>query len=229
MTVTNPIHEFFTAHEAYFGRDGVFSVDTPHKMMASGVDKEGWFKWTLVKGILSENDYHKVENTYKIKFPKSFIQWHKEYFFLDGDCSLIRLPASNPNAPLAELKDNLKWRYSKQLISNKLFPFAQEGNDNGTIVFDGRNDIEGDEFPIRVYNHQYRGDLEGLSEIIFSSFSKLLVCMTHFMKNLQSRKDFEIIPDFFEIDMLGAGDTGRNYWIGWRDMLKSNDEFFGED
>ncbi|WP_341843296.1 hypothetical protein [Chitinophaga caseinilytica] len=44
--------------------------------------------------------------------------------------------------------------------------------------------------------------------------------MTHFCQELKERKNFEIIPDFFQIDPAGAGDTGKEYWMGWVNMLR---------
>jgi hypothetical protein len=94
-------------------------------------------------------------------------------------------------------------------------------------VFDGRNPRPDNEFPIRVYDHEFGGQLEGLSEIVFSSFAKLLECVTYFLQELKSRKNFEIIPDFFRIDPEGAGKTGIDYWLTCIKMQKANFEEFG--
>jgi hypothetical protein len=83
------------------------------------------------------------------------------------------------------------------------------------------------EFPIRVYDQEYGGNLEGLSEIIFSSFPKLLECLTHYLIELKTRNNFEIIPDFFKIDPDGAGKTGVNYWLSWTSMQRENFNEFG--
>jgi hypothetical protein len=40
-----------------------------------------------------------------------FFQWHKAYFFFDGDCSIVRPPCSNPLEPLKEIEDHLNWLY----------------------------------------------------------------------------------------------------------------------
>ncbi|MNL48038.1 hypothetical protein D3C87_1708650 [compost metagenome] len=116
----------------------------------------------------------------------------------------------------------MNWFIAEQLIPLKLYPFGNEGNDAGPLVFDGRIDTINNEFPIRVYDHEFGGDLEGLSEIIFSSFEKLLACLTHYMTELKTRKSFEIIPDFFKIDPTGAGLTGIDYWLSWANMQKAN-------
>lgn len=89
--------------------------------------------------------------------------------------------------------------------------------------------MENNEYPIRVYDHEYGGDMNGLGEIIFSSFSKLLECFTHYIQELENRKNFEIIPDFFHIDPTRAGKTGVDYWLGWVSMEKENDELFGDN
>lgn len=192
-------------------------------MQASEVDEEGWVAWKPLPGTLSEDDYRKIEEEYNVRFPKSFVDWHRAYFFLDGDCSLLRLPVSSPTQPLKDLKQALSWYVPERLIPQGLYPFADEGNDTGPLVFDGRIPPADDEFPIRVYDHEYGGDLAGLSKIIFSSFAKLLECITHYLKELKSRKAFEIIPDFFEIDPEGAGSTGREYWLSWIAVLKADD------
>lgn len=222
------IEEFFKAYLAYFGNNTVFTKDIPKEMVLSGPNKDGWFSWKLLPGKLQKADYSLIERQFKIELPHSFINWHKHYFFLDGDCSLIRLPESNPNLPLKDVIDNLKWSTSEQLISQKLYPFANEGNDTGPLVFDGRTAATHNEFPIRVYDHEFGGSLDGLSDVIFSSFGKLVECLTHYMTEIQTRRDFEIIPDFLKIDPSGAGTSGIEYWLTWTEMLKGNFEEFGD-
>lgn len=217
---------FFDAYFSVFSNKTVFTVNTPQEMMLTEEDEEGWFEWKLIKGKLLEEDYHTIENEFNIKFPDSFIEWHKKFYFLDADTSILRLPASNPNLSLAEIRDNLNWFVAEQLIPQKLYPFGNEGNDAGPLVFDGRLDVKNNEFPIRYYDHEFGGELEGLSDIIFSSFEKLLACLTHYMTELKVRRNFEIIPDFFKIDPTGAGLTGVSYWLGWADMQKANHKEF---
>lgn len=213
--MTNLIDQFFVAYLEAFNSITVFTNTTPKEMMASPVNKEGWFKWKTVTGTLQDADYKNIEDHFNIELPKSFIDWHKAYFFLGGDCSILRLPTSNPNEPLQEIKRNLNWHVPQQLIPQKLYPFASEGNDTGPLVFDARSPLVNNEFPIRIYNQEFGGDIEGLGEIIFSSFRKLLECLTHYLTQLKTRKSFEIIPDFFQIDPAGAGKQGRNYWLGF--------------
>lgn len=205
----------------------MYTDSSPEGMSASPADSNGWTAGQLKKGTLSEEAYHAVEKQFNVQFPGSFIDWHRAYFFLSADCSLLRLPHSNPQQPLAEISQQLDGYIAEEIIPQKLYPFAADGNDVGVLVFDGREPKEGNEFPVRVYDHEYRGDIEGLSEIIFSSFPKLIECMTHFCQELKERKNFEIIPDFFQIDPAGAGDTGKEYWMGWVDMLQANFEEFG--
>jgi hypothetical protein len=128
---------------------------------------------------------------------------------------------------LEKLADNLDWDIPEQLIAFGLIPFADEGNDAGPLVFDTRKATDKKDFPIRVYDHEYGGDLEGLSEIIFSSFDKMLACLTHFLIETKIRKRFEVIPDFYTIDPNGAGLTGKSYWENWIQMEKENFEEFG--
>ena len=225
--MTDLIHKFFNAYLTAFSNKTVFTKDSPQQMMLSPKDQDGWFEWKFIKGTLLDKDYEKVEDEFEIKIPKSFVQWHKEYFFLAADTSILRLPTSNPNLPLKEIRQNLDWFIAEQLIPQKLYPFGEEGNDAGPLVFDGRLSTQDNEFPIRFYDHEFGGDLEGLSEIIFSSFEKLLECLTYYMIELKTRKNFEIIPDFFKIDPAGAGLTGIDYWLSWTNMQKANFEKFG--
>jgi hypothetical protein len=219
--------KFLNAYLSAFPRKTVCTDSFPKEMQASEKDKEGWIEWKPMKGTLQERDYHQLEQRFGILFPKSFIDWHRSYHLLEVDCSIIRLPASSPARPLEDLKQILDWFIPEQLIPHKLYPFAAEGNDAGPIVFDGRLPIPDNEFPIRVYDHEYGGDLEGLSDIIFSSFSKLLECLTHHLTELKTKKNFEIIPEFFKIDPHGAGKTGVDYWLSWARMQKANFEEFG--
>lgn len=197
-------------------------------MKAGEEDENGWIEWKLLPGTFSSQLYHDLEKKYKVKYPESFINWHRSYFFMDADTSILRLPVSNPNQPLKELENALDWYIPQQLIPQKLYPFASAGNDSGPLVFDGREPLPGNEFPIRVYDHEYNGDLRGLSPVIFSSFPKLLECVTHFLTELKNRKNFEIIPDFLKIDPDGAHKTGLLYWERWMDMMEANDREFEE-
>jgi len=184
-------------------------------------------EWKLIPGTLTIEDYRKLETRFNAILPDNFIDWHKRYFFEDCDCSIVRLPHSLSTKPLEKLTDNLDWFIAEELILLGLVTFANEGNDTGPLVFDTRNQAGRTDFPIRVYNHEYGGDLEGLSEIIFSSFEKMLECMTHFLTETKVIKRFEVIPDFYTIDPSGAGSTGKSYWDGWIQREKGNYEFFG--
>ncbi len=220
--------DFFDAYFSTFSHRSIFTYDSPAEMMLTEEDEDGWFDWKLIKGTLDDKDYQQLEKEFNIQLPKSFIDWHKEFFFLGADTSLLRLPVSNPNQPLKDLRGQMSWFIPEQIIPHKLYPFGDEGNDAGPLVFDGRVDVNDNEFPIRFYDHEFGGDLAGLSEVIFSSFEKLIECMTHFMKELKTRKRSDIIPDFFAIDPAGAGSTGIDYWLNWAAMLKGDSEGTGE-
>jgi len=147
-----------------------------------------------------------------MKLPQSFIDWHKRYFFLEGDCAILRLPISMPSQPLKEITKNLEWFIPEQIIPQKIYPFGDSANDIGPLVFDARVPIANNEFPIRMYDHEYGGDLAGLSEIIFSCFDKLLECVTYFLNEMGQKEWRDIVYNFFEIDPEGAGKTGKKYW-----------------
>ena len=223
----NWIDQFFRAYLEAFPPKKVYTNEMPKEMMASPVDDDGWFEWCLIRGTLPEEDYGNLEKQFNIQLPRSFVTWHRSYFFLDGDTSLMRLPYSNPAKLLDEIRTLLDWFIPQQIIPQKLYPFASEGNDMGLLVFDGREQQNNNEFPIRIYDHDYDGDLDGLSEVIFSSFHKLIECLTHYFQELKHRKNFEIIPDFFQIDTEGAGKSGKDYWKEWADMMRANFEEFG--
>lgn len=220
------INDFF---KQFFNQEltTVFKEQTPKDMMASIVSDSGWHNWKPINGILKAIDYQGIEKKFKVKFPESFIEWHKLYFFLDCDCALLRLPHSFPNEPLKEIIDILNNDLAENLIAIKIYPFGDEGNDTGPLVFDGRKEMINNEFPIRFFDYDYYDDIEGLSEIIFSSFPKLLECITYFLREVKTRKVYEIIPDFFSIDPSGAGKTGVDYWLAQAAMAKENDELFG--
>lgn len=222
--MTDLSQKFVEAYSSVHSLKTIYTDSFPAEMKASEIDNDGWIEWKPIKGTLQESDYRKLERKYSVLFPKSFINWHKSYYFLDADCSILRLPISSPTRPLEDLEGNLNWFIPEQLIPQNLYPFADDGNDAGPLVFDGREPIMDNEFPIRVYDHEYGGEPEGLSEIIFSSFPKLLECMIHYMVELRSRRSFEIIPDFLQIDPEGAGRTGVDYWLGWTAGERGNFE-----
>jgi hypothetical protein len=219
--------QFLSAHLSAFPPRAVFTAKSSKEMMASAVDESGWFEWKPITGNLPVSAYREIERAFNIKFPRSFIEWHKEFFFLDGDCSILRLPASSPIESLQALKKNLDWFIPQQLIPQNLYPFGDEGNDSGPLVFDARRGLINDDFPVCVYDQSFGGSLEGLSKPIFSSFSKLLDCIIYFMIALNTKKRHEIIPRFFEIDPEGAGKTGLDYWLAWRAGFREEYEDFG--
>ncbi|GGH21947.1 SMI1/KNR4 family protein [Mucilaginibacter phyllosphaerae] len=209
----NIIKKFF---DTYFKRNAPlfagYTQHTPKEMMVSSVDNEGYYRWKPIDGTLNHDDYRKIEKKFKIKFPESFIKWHKSYFFLSGSSPVVYLPNSSPTQPLQDIIDNLDNDLSEELIAQKLYPFATDDNDIGFFVFDAREDKADNEYPIRLYDHEYGGDLEGLSEILFSSFSKLLECLTYAMEN-HNEQIHEILPEFIRIDPEGAGKDGIDFWL----------------
>lgn len=225
--MTALIDRFFKAYSDWAILHTVYSTKYPKEMLTSEVDKDGWVAWHPISGTLQEAQYKEIEDRFHVKFPVSFINWHKAFFFLGCDCSIIRLPSSNPNEPLKEIIKNLDWYIPEKLIPQGLYPFASEGNDMGPLVFDARCSAEDNEYPIRAYDHEYMGSVNGLTDIIFSSFAKLIECLTHYLVEIKTRPNFEIIPDFFNIDSSGAGKTGIDYWLGWAGMQRGNYEDFG--
>jgi len=213
------IEDFFKAYWRH-GMKTVYLDKIPKEMLAGPVDDEGWVEWKLTEGKLRLEDYRRVEREFNVKLPESFISWHKAYFFLDCDCSIIRLPVSLSTEPLKEIRENLEW--NPKLLGQGLIPFGSEGNDIGPLVFETRQGSSFNEYPIKFYD-PYAEEPDGLSEVIFSSFPKLLQCTTHFLKMRENKKDFEIIPDFFLIDSEGAGtEGGKAYWNLWVEMLRTN-------
>ena len=170
---------FIDVYLKVFPNKTVYRESIPEEMKASEKDNEGWIEWKPIKGTLQDSDYDEIGKSYGVLFPKSFINWHKSFFFFDGDCSILRLPYSSPTEPLKELERNLNWFIPEKLIPQRIYPFGDEGNDSGPLVFDGRIPVANNDFPVRFYDNEFGGDLEGLSEIIFSSFPKLLECVTH--------------------------------------------------
>lgn len=224
----NLIDDFFNTRYLTETLKKVYTRNTPLIMMDSEVDQDGYYRWKLIPGTLQKTDYHKLEAKYNIKFPRFFIEWHRKYFFLDGDCSFLCLPASSPNEPLKEIIDLLENDYARELSKQGLYAFSTDGNDEGLLVFDSRHVGTSDDFPIRAYDFAANGNLEGLSDIIFSSFQKLIECTTYFLEQTKVKKDFEVFPDFFSIDPDGAGKYGVDYWLGWVSMQKQNFIDFGD-
>ncbi|WP_410222192.1 hypothetical protein [Pedobacter sp.] len=225
--MTDIIESFFKAFFSFSDMKAVYVLGkTSPEMMAEPIDSEGWYRWKPINGRINIMEYHAVEDKFSMKFPESFIEWHKAYFFMDGDCSILRLPYSEPNRPLEQLIDELDNDFAKHLIKQKLYPFAQGGNDEGALVFDAREKRSHHDYPIRVCYYEFLYDHEAISEIIFSSFSKLLECMTYFLNEIKTQKDYEIIPHFLSIDPEGAGKSGIDYWLGLVAYYKDNATYF---
>ncbi|MDT3405426.1 hypothetical protein [Mucilaginibacter terrae] len=223
MNNKNIITSFFSVFLTQSPRLSVYTSDVPDAMMETTPDDNGWFKWRPLEGNIKLSTYQQFMQMYDVVLPKSFLEWHQAYYFLDGDCSIVRLPFSNPEKPLQELKDLVDNNVSKHLIAEKIYPFATEGNDGGYLVFDGRMYVEEDEYPIRFQS--YEAEFNGSGPIIFSSFSKMLECLTYFLSRNDIEQVFDLIPHFFTTDPSGAGKEGVDYWIGWINMSKENYEY----
>jgi len=210
------INDFFNAYVRFTSMRAVYVKEQiPEAMMASPVDNDGWFEWKLLAGSLPSTEYGALYRKYSIALPELFTRWHQKYFFLDGDCSIVRLPFSSPIAHLDEISNILNNDLAKELIAQKLYPFAMQGNDNGFLIFDARKHSETQNYPIRNFDN-YSIDLEdGLGEIVFSSFEKMLECLTYFLKATYSQNPAEVIPQFFHLDPDGAGKYGIDYWLSW--------------
>jgi hypothetical protein len=76
-----------------------YTTAFPDELKNSEVDSEGYIEWKFIKGTLGYEVYKQLEKSYKVMFPGSFMEWHKAFFFLDADASIIRLPVSNPQQP----------------------------------------------------------------------------------------------------------------------------------
>ncbi|QEC45666.1 SMI1/KNR4 family protein [Pseudobacter ginsenosidimutans] len=201
----------------------MLNVEECPAAMKGGKNERGWNEWKAIPGNLSVDLYYDLEKEFNVLLPESFINWHRSHFFMNAETQILRLPISHPDQPLKHLREIWEWVIPEKLIPQKLYPFGSEGNDTGPFVFDGRKPVAHNEFPVRVYDHEYFGDLKGLSPVIFSSFTKLLECQIHFTTELnKDRNDYEIIPEFFRIDPEGAGKTGKEYWNGWAGMMKVN-------
>lgn len=215
--MTNINEHFFRAFWKP-GMKSVFTAKVPKEMMLSPIYEDGSYEWKLLEGTLTIEDYKKIETKFKVKFPLSFIEWHKKYYFADCDCSIVILPDSFPTKPMEKVISNLDNFTAERLIQHGLIPFADAGNDAGPLVFDTRNQIDNTDFPVRPYEHEYCGDLAGLGDIIFSSFTKMLECLTYYLEETQTRNSFEVVSEFYEIDPEGAGSTGRDFWSIWTDV-----------
>lgn len=196
---------------------------TPKSMMNSTVDVDGYYNWKPIKGTLKAIAYEKLQREFKVTLPKSFISWHQRYYFFGQDCKIIKLPCSLPNRPLQEISFLLSHEISTQLTNLELCPFAYDNYPNRLLVFDTRTAVADQEYPIRIYEGN-GSDLYGLSEVIFSSFSKLLECLTYLLEEVNERKVHEIIPNFFCIDPKGAGSTGIGYWTEIIELEKAIDD-----
>ena len=211
--MNNTTANFFAAYWQP-GMTTIYTEGMWPDMMAGPTDDEGWFEWKLAKGTLTKGDYKLIEEEYQIQLPASFIDWHKAFFFCDGDCMIALLPASLPNEPLKELRNHLN--YGGDLISQGLYPFAADGSGTGNpLVFDARYPATDNEFTIRIYDHEFVDNINGLGEIIFSSFSKMIECLTYFLNRPESMESGEAVRHFFEVDPTGAGGPGRNYWLSY--------------
>ncbi|RYY39200.1 MAG: hypothetical protein EOO08_11790 [Chitinophagaceae bacterium] len=215
--MTDPNKQFLDALIQLFNKV-VHTPAFPDSMKDSEVDVDGWVAWKPIPGSLQRSDYAALEQRFGVQYPGSFIDWHRSYYFMDADCTILRLPYSNPNEPLRELEERLDWYIGEKLVAQKIYPFGDDGNDAGPLVFDARTAVAGNEFPIRAYDHEFGGDLKGLTPILFSSFPKLLECMTYYLQEKMRLHDYEIIPEFFRIDPDGAGNTGVDYWMGFAGM-----------
>lgn len=170
--------------------------------------------WSYSPSSGIEKDFSKLEQQFQTKFPDSFKQFYSRYNFSEIETPLLTLTGSDPD--LSSLAAEYNWDLPKLLTGNRLYVFGDGGNDIGPLVFDGREPKSGNEFPIREYDHEYiDGEPEALTEIMFSSFTKMIECLLHFLEEGSKTGYNAAIRQFYHIDPAGAGDDGRGYWTPW--------------
>jgi len=136
--------------------------------------------------------------------------------WVDVDVGIAGLPACPLNNPLKDLKYQVveSGYYSKRCKELGLIPFGDEKlMDAGPLCFDTREPVRDDEWPVVYWDHEYDQTSEEIGPRIFSSFSKLIKCCTHFLQENKSARD--LVRDLYRIDPEGAGGPGRAYWEGW--------------
>ena len=57
--MTDNIQQFFDAYLTE-GIRSVYAEDVPKDMMASEVNEDGWYKWKLIRGTMTNGDYERV-------------------------------------------------------------------------------------------------------------------------------------------------------------------------
>lgn len=179
-------------------------------------------QWRYLPSTRGEKNYSALEQELGIVLPDSYKQWHGQYDFPKIEFPMLNLFGSNRNLSL--LASEYDWDLPPLLAGNQLYIFGDEANDVGPLVFDGRDATPGNEFPIRVYDHEFiDGEPEALSEIIFSSFTKMVECLLHYIKASPESGHGTSIRQFYDIDPEGAGSQGREYWDTWMAMLDETD------
>ena len=172
------------------------------------------WSYSLSTGI--EKDFSTLERQFHTVFPDSHKQFYERYNFSEIEIPLLRLTGSDPH--LSNLATEYNWDLPKRLTDNQLYVFGDGGNDIGPLVFDGRIPKSGNEFPIRMYDHEFTdGAPEALTEILFSSFTKMIECLLHYLEEGPKTGYNAAIRQFLDIDPEGAGSEGREFWPPWFD------------
>ncbi len=198
--------------------DKFFQAYSNYEVSLSGQNS----RWKYWKSETGEKDYQKLEEGLQIVLPDSYKQWHARYNFSKIDLPMLRIAESDPN--LASLAQEYNADLPPILAENQMYVFGDEGNDVGPLVFDGRMAVPGNEFPIRVYDHEYvDGYPEGMGKVIFSNFTKMVECLICFLEESPKNGLGNAIRSFYDIDPEGAGNEGRDYWETWIAMLDYED------
>ncbi len=213
------IDRFYRAFWSIYGKSPYylgFHNDLPNKSTFNSYDKIKEYYQCQIE----PNSYQLIESQYDIKYPSLFKEWHSFQHFHEGDLSFVRLPENPIGNTVQSIAKSLGWSFSKELTQEGIVPFAEEGNNTGPYVFDQRNATNVEDSPIRVYDYTYGGELNGLSEVIFSNFKMLLECAIHYLENLGRISNSKLMIDFLHIDPNGAGYTGIEYWKSWSESYK---------
>ena len=219
FTMTDSLKDFFAVYTTRFSPlRCVFTPDLPPEMLVSQrPDASGWVEWRMLpQPCQNPINFALLENEAASRLPKSFKAWFQNYYTLDVDVGIVRLPACPLNNPLKDLKYQVveSGYYSKRCKELGLIPFGDEKLiDAGPLCFDTREPVRDDEWPVVYWDHEYDQTSEEIGPRIFSSFPKLIKCCTHFLQENKSARD--LVRDLYRIDPEGAGGPGRAYWEGW--------------
>lgn len=152
--------------------------EIPQKMQDTtrSSSEDGWHPWKAIKSTVSSKDLEALEELAGAPLPESFKEFlqYKHFYELTGPhMETVRFYRHPIYHWKKQFEDFYGYDWVKEdLLAHNYIPFADH-NDWGFLCFDANEQVEGNEYPIVMIDHETVGEVDSYSHFS-DNFRQLL-------------------------------------------------------